>query len=133
MSQAEKVSHSETPAELTLAGWLLPNSLLHLCNELIKDNKWDVNPLMLYDEADEEKHLILPQQYKASLHGATIHTAFHLIGWNIKETSGARFNLEVKDNNIEEAGSKPHRRMHVLTQEAEAGGPILVTSKEGPS
>ena len=88
---------SETPAELTLAGWPLPDSLSHLRDKLIEENKWDIDPLALYDEADEEKRLILPQQYETLLRGATVHAAFHLIGWRVKETGGALFNLEVKE------------------------------------
>lgn len=40
-------------------------------------------------------------------------------------------NLAKKLHNIEEARSKSRQRMHTLAQEAEAGGAVMVTGKEG--
>ena len=83
---------------MTLAGWPLPDSLSHLRDILIKEKKWDIDPLALYDEADEEKCLILPQHYETLLRGATVHAAFHLI--LCCKVSGCCFNLEVKEITI---------------------------------
>ena len=65
--ETQEDSHVKTPPELTLAGWPLPDALAQMRDSLIDEGKWDVNPLALYDESDEEKHVILPQHYDSKL------------------------------------------------------------------
>jgi len=102
-----------TPVELTLAGWPLPDNMSHIRVNLMEQNKWDINPLALYDEADEEKHLILPQKYETLLRGATVYAAFHLVRCNLPtldlrdligshkgHINASKFNLEVKEITI---------------------------------